>query len=121
MVIERLTNADVLDATYWVLTIGTIGLLVAYVLATLGAIRFLFFGGRTSTPKWQIVVPILAIVLLVYTLYKNAVGLDCARTAGSRTWSPCGSIIGVLISFRRGLKEQVAAELSGSDANALVP
>jgi amino acid transporter len=120
MIIERLTNAAVLDATFWVLTIGTIGLLVAYVLATLGAIRFLFFGGRTTTPRWQIEVPILAIVLLVYTLYKNAVGLDAPYS-----WFPylvaVWVIIGVVVSFRKGLKEQVAAELNGSDPSALVP
>lgn len=120
MVIERLTNADVLDATFWVLTIGTIGLLIAYVLATLGAIRFLFFGGRTNTPKWQIVVPILAIVLLGYVLYKNAVGLDAPYS-----WFPylvaVWLLIGVGISFRKGLKEQVAADLGGSDAKSILP
>jgi amino acid transporter len=120
MVIERLTNADVLDATYWVLTIGTIGLLVAYVLATLGAIRFLFFVGRTGTPKWQIVVPILAILLLAYTLYKNAVGLEAPYS-----WFPylvaVWLIIGIVISFRRGLKEQVQADLESSDPATVVP
>ena len=120
MVIERLTNAAVLDATFWVLTIGTIALLVAYVLATLGAIRFLFFVGRTGTPKWQIVVPILAIVLLAYTLYRNAVGLESPYS-----WFPylvaVWLIIGVVISFRKGLKEQVAADLSSSDPSAIVP
>lgn len=120
MVIERLTNAGVLDATYWVLTIGTIGLLVAYVLATLGAIRFLFFVGRTGTPRWQIVVPILAILLLLYTLYKNAVGLDAPYS-----WFPylvaVWLIIGIGISFRPGLKEQVQADLESSDPATVVP
>ncbi|GAA2749118.1 APC family permease [Amnibacterium kyonggiense] len=120
MVIERLTGAGVLDATYWVLTIGTIGLLVAYVLATVGAIRFLFFGGRTRTPKWQIVVPVLAVLLLAYTLFKNAVGLDAPYS-----WFPylvaVWLLVGVALSFRRGLKEQVAADLSGSDSTAVVP
>lgn len=120
MVIERLTGAGVLDATYWVLTIGTIGLLVAYVLATVGAMRFLFFGGRTRTPRWQIVVPILAIVLLAYTLYKNAVGLDAPYS-----WFPylvgVWLVAGIAISFRRGLKERVGADLDASDTTALVP
>lgn len=120
MLVERLTGADVLDATYWVLTIGTIGLLIAYVLATLGAIRFLFFGGRTDTPRWQIVIPILAILLLVYTLFKNAVGLEPPYS-----WFPylvgVWLVIGVAISFRKGLKEQVAADLNGSDPKAIVP
>lgn len=120
MVVERLTGAAVLDATFWVLTIGTIGLLVAYVLATVGAIRFLFFTGGTGTPRWQIVVPILAILLLAYTLYKNAVGLEAPYS-----WFPymvaVWLVVGIAISFRRGLKERVAADLDGADPKAIVP
>jgi amino acid transporter len=111
IVIERLTGAAVLDATFWALTIGTIALLVAYVLATIGAIRFLFFGKVGSTPKWQIVVPILALVLVIYTLYKNAVGLNSPYS-----WFPymvaAWLVIGVAISFRKGLTDSVARNLA---------
>jgi len=110
LIIERLTNAAVLDATYWALTIGTIALLVAYVLATVGAIRFLFFGKRASTPKWQIVIPILGVALVLYTLYKNAVGLDAPYS-----WFPyivgVWLLIGLGISFRRGLTANIATNL----------
>jgi amino acid transporter len=111
IVIERLTGAAVLDATFWALTIGTIALLLAYVLATVGAVRFLFFGKVGGTPKWQIVVPILALALVIYTLYKNAVGLDSPYSyfpylvAG---WM----VIGVVISYRKGLTASVAANLA---------
>jgi amino acid transporter len=114
MIIERLTGADVLDATFWSLTIGTIALLVAYALATLGAIRFLFFGGRTSTPKWQIVVPILAFALVLYTLYKNTVGVEPPYT-----WFPylvlVWLLLGIGISFRPGLAERTRRSLESSD------
>jgi amino acid transporter len=110
IVIERLTGAAVLDATFWALTIGTIALLVAYVLATVGAIKFLFFGRVTKTPKWQIVVPILALVLVVYTLYKNAVGLDAPYS-----WFPyivaVWLLIGLGLSFRKGLTGNIARNL----------
>ena len=42
---QRLAGTAVLDATFYALTIGTISLLVAYVLATVGAIKFLFLDG----------------------------------------------------------------------------
>ena len=76
MVGQRLVGSEVLDATFYALTIGTLSLLVAYILATVGAIRFLFFSGRPGTPRWQLVVPILAIALVGYSLYKNMFGLD---------------------------------------------
>lgn len=114
MVFERCTGAEVLDATYWALTVGTIALLVAYVLATVGAVRFLFFGGRTTTPKWQIVVPILALILVLYTLYKNAVGLDAPYS-----WFPyivgVWVLIGLVMSFRKGVAEKVRAGLSSAE------
>lgn len=118
MVVLRLTGAEVLDATFWILAIGTIGLLVAYVLATIGAIRFLFFGGRTDTPRWQIVVPVLALLLVIYTLYKNAVGLDAPYSYFPYivlVWL----LIGVGLSFRRGLREHVRADLAGSASSPL--
>jgi amino acid transporter len=117
IVIERLTGAAVLDATFWSLTIGTIGLLVAYVLATVGATRFLFFSKRATTPKWQIVVPFFALVLVIYTIYKNAVGLDSPYS-----WFPyivaVWILIGLAISFRRGLTANIAANLAASNETA---
>ena len=120
ILIERLTKAAVLDATFWALTIGTIALLIAYVLATLGAIRFLFFGKVASTPKWQIVVPILGLALVVYTLYKNAVGLDAPYS-----WFPYMVVgwllIGFLISFRKGLTSSIARNLLAMNTPVLEP
>jgi amino acid transporter len=117
IVIERLTGAEVLDATFWSLTIGTIGLLVAYVLATVGAARFLFFSKRTATPKWQIIIPIFALVLVIYTIYKNAVGLDSPYS-----WFPyivaAWILIGLALSFRRGLTANIAANLAASNETA---
>ena len=115
IVVERLTGAAVLDATFWALTIGTIALLVAYVLATIGAIKFLFFGRVVSTPKWQIVIPILALILVAYTLYKNAVGLEAPYS-----WFPymvaVWLLIGLAISFRKGLTASIAASLAKSNS-----
>ncbi len=52
-------------------TIGTLILLVAYALATVGAARLLFFSGRREVAAWEVVIPTLALLLIAYTLLRN--------------------------------------------------
>jgi hypothetical protein len=46
---------------------------VAYIVTNLGAIRFLFIQARRA-PLYEIVVPLLGILFLGYTIYKNVTG-----------------------------------------------
>jgi amino acid transporter len=65
-------DAEAFDTFLWSGTIGTLILLVAYVLTTIGAIRLVFVQRRMpAVPMWQVVVPVLALVVLGYTLYRN--------------------------------------------------
>ncbi|HEV2639556.1 MAG TPA: APC family permease [Actinocrinis sp.] len=73
---QRIAGTGVLDATFYWLTIGTIALLVAYAMATIGAFRFLFLGSQPKAPRWQAVIPVLALAFVVYTIYKNVVGVE---------------------------------------------
>lgn len=75
MVGQRLAGTAVLDATFYWLTIGTISLLVAYALATLGALRFLFLGTVRRAPAWQVLIPVSALVFVGYVIYRNVVGV----------------------------------------------
>ncbi|WP_328356932.1 APC family permease [Mycobacterium sp. NBC_00419] len=72
-------------------TAGTLILLVAYALATLGALRLLFFSNRGEVGRWEVVIPVLGLALLGYTLYRNVVPLP----TGSALWGP-GLAIGAL-------------------------
>ncbi len=45
------------DTFLWSGTIGTLILLVAYVLATIGCIKLIFIDKKMAVPKWQIVDP----------------------------------------------------------------
>jgi amino acid transporter len=68
----RLVATDqVINIFFWTATYGTLSLLVAYLLSTVGAMRFLFFGGRRLVASWEAVIPVAAIAFLLYTLYKN--------------------------------------------------
>ena len=46
-------------------------ILVAYVVATVGAIRFLFFRGEAKVPMWQLAIPLLGGAFVCYTIYRN--------------------------------------------------
>lgn len=76
MIGERVAGSSVLNATFYALTIGTLPLLVAYMVATVGAIKFLFLGEDRKAPAWQIVVPLGGLAFVGYTLYKNVFGLS---------------------------------------------
>ena len=73
MIGQRLAKVGVVNATFYALQLGTLCILVAYLMATLGAIKFLFFDRRVHTPKWQIVIPALGAVFVGYTLIKNII------------------------------------------------
>lgn len=75
LVAQRITGSSVLDATFYALTLGTISLLVAYVLATIGAIRFLFLSGVPKAPRWQVAIPTLGGAFVIYTIYKNVINV----------------------------------------------
>src|SRR5205823_5496573 len=66
------------DIFVWSGVIGTLILLVAYVLATLGAMRMLWFRGRARVAQWQMIIPIAALLVLLATLYYN-VDPDAAK------------------------------------------
>ena len=60
--------------------IGTLILLVAYFFATIGAIKFLFFSGQNRVARWEIVIPVAALIVLGATLWFN-LSFDTTSTA----------------------------------------
>jgi amino acid transporter len=73
------------DTFLWSGTIGTLILLVAYVLATVGCIKLLFVDKKMPVPQWEIVIPLLALLMLGYTLYRNVFPYP---TEGPPRWFP---------------------------------
>jgi hypothetical protein len=67
-----LFGAKPFDVFLWSGTFGTLILLIAYGLATIGAMRLLFFfSWRRLAPPWEIVIPVLALLVIGYTLNRN--------------------------------------------------
>jgi amino acid transporter len=69
--LRAFVTTSVIDVFFWTATMGTLALLVCYVLSTLGALRYLFFGAVRRVAQWEIVIPIAAVLFLLYTLYHN--------------------------------------------------
>jgi amino acid transporter len=64
-------TTSVIDVFFWTATMGTLALLVCYVISTFGAMRYLFFSKVKRVRQWEIVIPIAAVLFLGYTLYHN--------------------------------------------------
>jgi amino acid transporter len=64
-------HAHPFDTFFWSGTIGTLILLVAYVLATIGCIKLVFVDKKLEVPTWQVIIPVLALLMLCYTIYRN--------------------------------------------------
>jgi len=91
-------HATAEDSFVWSGTIGTLILLVAYVLASLGCIMLVFVRRKLSVPMWQIVIPIAGLVVLGYTLYRNVIPYP---HSGPGAWEPvvCGAwLVAALIA-----------------------
>jgi amino acid transporter len=121
MVGQRVIGTDEKDATFYWLTIGTISLLVAYALATLGALRFLFFAGSPKAPRWQMVFPILGLAFVLYTIYKNVVGVS-----GAYALFPYYVLAWLLVGFGLvaavpGVADRVRAQLRGTSPTDPTP
>jgi amino acid transporter len=94
--------------------IGTLILLVAYVLATVGAIRLLFFSGDTTTRRWEIVIPVLALVVLGYTIYRNVVPFP----TGEAGWNPVICAVWLLAAVAVVLARPAIARRAGERLTA---
>jgi amino acid transporter len=70
--VSSVPSALATNAFLWSGTIGTLILLVAYLLATAGMTLLVFVRRKMpSVPMWQVVIPLAAVVVLGYTLYRN--------------------------------------------------
>jgi amino acid transporter len=100
-------------------TIGTLILLVAYALATVGAARLLFFSGNRQVAIWEVVIPLLALVLIGYTLYRNVVPYPEGGAGIYPAVSAAWIVLGVLlVLFRRRAAAAAGERLTASEGLA---
>jgi len=101
---------------FYAATAGTIALLVAYAMVTLGAIRFLFLGATRRVATWEVVLPLGALAVVGYVVYRQ---MDPDGVGPSSLWNtsigliiPAVGILGALLlpslasNFGRHLSEE---------------
>ncbi|MGV9294111.1 APC family permease [Amycolatopsis sp. NPDC003676] len=106
------------DTFAWAGSIGTLILLVIYLLTTLGAILLLFVRRRMRVPWWHLAFPIGALVLLGYTVYVNVVPYP---TDGPARWFPvvAGGVLVlavVVVASAPGFARRVGERLAEGEA-----
>jgi amino acid transporter len=91
-------GATASDTFAWSGSIGTLVLLVVYLLTTAGAILLLFVKRRMRVPVWHIVFPVGALAVLGYTVYVNVVPYP---TEGPARWFPvvAGGVLVLAVIF----------------------
>lgn len=91
-------------------TIGTLILLLVYALATIGAAKLLFFSGERLVAAWEVVVPLLALVVIGYTLFRNVYPYPTDAAA----WYPIIAALwvgaGIAVTFARNAATRRAGE-----------
>ena len=78
-------GATASDTFAWSGSIGTLILLVIYLLTTIGSILLVFVRRRLEVPRWQLVFPLGALALLGYTVYVNVIPYPAT---GPARWFP---------------------------------
>jgi amino acid transporter len=106
-------HANAFNSFLWSGTIGTLILLVVYVLATIGCIMLVFVRHKLPVPMWQVIVPVASIFVLGYTLYRNV----WPYPSGTAAWFPIVSgiwlaVVVVAVLFAPGTARKLGAALA---------
>jgi amino acid transporter len=111
-------GGEAFNAFLWSGTIGTLILLVAYVLTTIGAIKLVFVERRMpGVPMWQVVIPVAALIVLGYTLYRNVVPFPSPKD-GAPFWNPIVAGIWIVVCVLAVLAAGGAARRAGAALTA---
>jgi amino acid transporter len=120
----RINGTTPANAFFYAGTIGVLAILVGYIVTNLGALRFLFWERRVAL--WQAIVPVTAIAILVYVIYKN-VHPKPAHPYDTFPYVVLGwLVIGVLIAFlvpglARSIGGRLTREELGGESEAARP
>ncbi|MEO9197340.1 MAG: APC family permease, partial [Antricoccus sp.] len=120
-VIMMTLSHDQFNSFAWSGTIGTLILIVAYVLATIGCIKLVFIDRKMTVPSWQIVIPILTLIVLGYTLYRNVIPWP----QGAAQWLPIVAfgwliLVTIVVFAVPSLAKRLTRGLAAADHSAII-
>ena len=109
-------HATAFESFLWSGTIGTLILLVVYVLASIGCIMLVFVRQKLAVPMWQIVIPGAGLIVLGYTLYRNV----WPYPTGDGRWFPITAGVWLVVAvvaviFAPGTARKLGAALAARE------
>lgn len=107
-------SQTIFNAWAWTGFVGTLIVLVAYLLATIGAARML--RQTTTIPAWEIVVPVVTLLVLGYTVIRNLFPYP----SGPQFWLPIAAAIWVGLAVvtlvaMPAMARRIGTELASQD------
>ena len=121
LIVQQLVGEQVEPATFAALQVGTVVLLVAYVMAVAGAIWFLFLAPRRAgqparAPLWQIIIPLVGGAFVLYTLYRNVFIGQTGANANTPYFEGVWLLVGLgVVCILPGLAGRVRAGLASGN------
>ena len=118
--VASMLGATAFDELNWFGTIDTLILLVVYLLATAGAFHLLFISKKLAVPRYEAVMPSMAIVMLGYTILRNLYPYP----AGALAWVPVvagGWIVVAVVAVLLRPKLAKNAGVRLTQAEGLIP
>lgn len=110
-------GATSVDAYYWYATIGTLCMVIAYGMTSVGVIRYTLRKG-SNIPKWELIIPIVALVYLVYVFVIQVEGQEPPYSYfpwAAGLWCLIGLII---VLARPALANRIGERLTTEDIDA---
>jgi amino acid transporter len=120
IVAQRIAGVSAVNAFFYPGTLGVLSMLVAYIVTNVGAIRHLFIVARRA-PLYELVIPILGILFLGYTIYRNVAGQVFPY---SRFWMVVAAwlVLGLAIIIASpGLAKRIGISLAADEGLAPEP
>jgi amino acid transporter len=113
-------DAEPFDTFLWSGTIGTLVLLVACALATVGLLKLIWVDKKLTVPGYETVIPVLALVMLGYTICRNVIPYP---TEGPARWFPVVAfgwlaLVSVVAVAVPGFAQRLGAGLAALDRDA---
>ena len=89
-------------------------------LATIGCIKLLFIDKKMSVPTWEIVIPLAALVMLGYTIWRNVIPFPDANPGRALVIVAFGWVLLVAVAMiaSPGIARKLSMSLEKADQQA---
>jgi amino acid transporter len=116
---NRIAGTSAVNAFFYPATIGVLTILVAYICVTAGTLKYFFLARRL--PAWPAAIPVAALALLVYVLYRQVHPVPPAPYNRFPYYAGAYLLVGLLLTvavpgFARRIGARFAAEVKAEAA-----